>query len=146
MSEVYGFKALEETFKNFEYKDKRNILLSAYRKATKPTIDAARDNAPKDHTGNLRRSIGLVPIRGEIGVYVGARIRGGFKGYHGYILEHGTRNRMYVTKNNVEHKTGHMTRTNFFKNAVASTEDQMIDLVTKEWFAAVDKWIVKNDR
>jgi HK97 gp10 family phage protein len=146
MSETHGFTALEQTFKNFQFKDKRQILLSAFRKATKPTIDAAKANVPVGPTGNLNRSIGLVPIRDNIGVHIGARIRGGWRGYHGYIVEHGTRNRRYQTKNGKIHFTGHMTRTNFMKKAAESTEKQVIDTVAQEWYGAIQRFIIRNDR
>ena len=140
--ETYGFNNLEETFKNFALKQKRSIIISAFRKAVKPTVDQARMNAPKGRTGNLKKSIGVVGIRDEVGIYVGARIRGGLRGYHGYIVEKGTVERFRKTKNNAP--TGKMKYSRFFKKAADSTEKQVINTVADEWYRAIDRFIVKN--
>lgn len=144
MSEVYGFDALEKTFSNFAYKDKRNIIISAFRKATKPTVDQAKANAPVGATGNLRKSIGFVPIRGQAGAYVGARIKGGFRGYHGHLVEEGTVERFRKSKDNAS--TGKMRYSGFWRRAMISTEQQVMNTVADEWYKSIEKFIVKNDR
>lgn len=140
--EVTGMEALEKTFDNFARKDKRNILISAFRKATRPTIDAAKANlAGHRKSGNLIKSVGFSPIRDEIGAYIGARIRGGFRGYHGFIVEEGTVARFRRTKNNAP--TGKMKYTGFWKKATDSTERQVMNTVASEWYKAIEKFIVK---
>jgi HK97 gp10 family phage protein len=147
---TYGFDGLEETFKNFQYKDKRNIFMNAFRKATKPTIEAARSNAPSGKTGNLKKSMGMVPMQDNIGVWVGSRVIGGYRGFHAHLVENGTVKRFYVTKNGKRHETGKMNPNahyaGFFRKAVQSTEKQVIDTIQKEWYDAIARFIVRNGK
>jgi HK97 gp10 family phage protein len=151
---TYGFDGLEQTFKNFQYKDKRNIFINAFRKATKPTLDAARSNVPRGKTSNLYRSLGLVPMQDNIGVFIGARIIGGYRGFHGHLVEDGTVNRYVKTEKGKTLKTPRFTGkmnpnahyAGFFRKAVEGTERQVIDTVTKEWYDAIARFIVRNGK
>ena len=147
MIETYGFDALDKTFYNFQHKDKRNIIISAFRKAVRPTVEQAKSNlSSHTKTGNLMKSIGVVPIRDEIAVYVGARIKGQFKGYHGHLVEEGTVARFYITKKGNRHETGKMRYTGFFRSAVKTTEEQVMKTVEQEWYNSIDRFIVKSNR
>jgi HK97 gp10 family phage protein len=150
MIETYGFDALEETFSNFAYKDKRKIFMDAFRKATKPTVEQARTNAPQGRTGNLKKSIGVVPIADQTGVWVGARVVYGFKGFHGHLVEQGTVDRFYITKKGNRHNTGKMNvgaaYSRFFQKAVDATENQVVNTVTNEWHKAIERFIVKSKK
>jgi HK97 gp10 family phage protein len=147
---TYGFDGLEKTFNNFQYKDKRNIFINAFRKATKPTVEAAKSNAPRGRTGNLRKSLGIVPMQDNIGVFVGARVIGGYRGFHSHLVENGTTKRFYVTKRGVRHETGKMNPNaqyaGFFRRAIEATESQVIDTVTKEWYDAIARFIVRSGK
>jgi hypothetical protein len=146
--ETYGFEGLEKTFKNFQYKDKRAIFLNAFRKATRPTVEMAKRNAPIGKTGNLNKSIGVVPIADDIGIWVGARVIGGYRGFHGHLLEEGTGLRSYTTKKGNTHRTGRMSQnasySKFFQKAVEATEDQVMDTVKTEWYNAIARMIVRT--
>jgi HK97 gp10 family phage protein len=150
MIETYGFEALEKTFDNFAHKDKRNIFMAAYRKATKPMVDKSRANAPMGRTGNLKRSMGMVPMRDQIGVWVGARVTGGSKGFHAHLAENGTVERFYTTKKGVRHETGKMNPNagyaRFFQRAFDETEKQAVDTVTEEWHKAIERFIVRSKK
>lgn len=144
--ETYGFKSLEELFNNLsDKKDQKRILIDAFKRSTKVTADYAKSYARKK-TGNLRKSIGVVTIPGnkEIGVYVGARIKGGYKGYHGHILEYGTVARYRKTKNNAP--TGKMKYTGFMRKAALYTEPQVVNSVSKEWYDAIARHIIRSHR
>jgi len=64
----------------------------------KEFINIAQNNV-QDDTGNLSRSIGFIEkntrYRFAAVRLIGARVYGGFKGYHAYIYEHGTQQRTY---------------------------------------------------
>lgn len=146
--ETYGFKGLEQTFDNFRYKDKRTILNAAFRKATKPTVEMAKTNSPRGATMNLYKSIGMVPMSEDVGVWIGARVVGGYKGFHGHLVEDGTVNRFYMTKKGNRHDTGKMNPganyAHFFKRAADATETQVVDSLQNEWYNAIGRFIVRN--
>jgi HK97 gp10 family phage protein len=146
--ETYGFEGLEKTFDNFYHKDKKSIFNAAFRKATLPMVEAARQNAPIGKTGNLRKSIGAVPIRESVGIWVGARVIGGYKGAHGHLVEDGTLERFYITRKGVRHNTGRMPvmggYAGFFRRAVEDTKEQAIDSLTTEWHKAIARFIVRT--
>jgi hypothetical protein len=148
--ETYGFEALEATFKNFAYKDKRSIMLSAFRKAAKPMAEQSKANAPIGKSGNLKRSMGVAVMRDEIGISIGARITGGFRGYHGHLVENGTVNRFYTTKKNNQHATGKMNPAGkyagFFRKAFDATQEKFLDTVADEWYKSIDRFIVKSNK
>jgi hypothetical protein len=148
--QTYGVDALETTFKNLSsFRDKRSILMAAFRKAVKPTVDIMYAHSPVGKTQNLRKSIGTTSVRGsEIGIYVGARIKGRFKGYIGHIIEEGTVDRHYITKNGNQHNTGRLRYSGHFKRAAESTEQHAIDVVADEWYKAIARHIMRsqNDR
>jgi len=148
--ETYGIDALEKTFENFQYKDKRKILIAAFRKATRPLSDLARSNAPVGKTGNLKRSIGQVPMRGEMGMWIGARVIGGYRGFHGHLVEDGTVDRFYITKKGNKHATGHMSVTKpysgFFRKAARATEAQAIRSIESDWHDAIARFIIRSKK
>jgi len=150
MTETYGFDALQKTFDNLAYKDKRGIILTAFRKATKPTIELAKQNAPTGRTGNLRKSIGMVPVKEESAVWIGARVVSGFKGFHSHLVENGTVERWYMTKKGKKHPTGKMNPNaiyaHFWKRSLDATEKQLWDTVQVEWNRAIEKFIEKGGK
>ena len=150
MIETHGFEALEKTFDNFAYKDKRNIFTAAYRKATKPMVEQSKANAPLGRSGNLKRSMGMVPMKDQIGAWVGARVTGGYKGFHAHLVENGTVERFYTTKKGNKHFTGKMNPNagyaRFFQKAFDATEKQAVDTITEEWYRAIDRFIVRNKK
>ncbi len=147
-----NLRALEELFHDFEVIDQRKIWMSAFRRSAQPLVDAAKANAPIGKTrkrkgtvitgGNLRRSIGVVAMRDEIAVLVGARRGGGYKGWHGHLVESGTRERF--TKEG--YKRGSVDGKRFFEPAFESTQEQMYDGVAAHWYEEIDKHIIKIQR
>jgi HK97 gp10 family phage protein len=148
--ETYGFDGLEKTFDNFQHKDKKRIFIAAFRKSTKPTIEMAKANAPIGKTMNLSKSIGMVPMSEDIGVWLGARVIGGYKGHHGHLVEDGTVDRFYYTKKGNIHRTGKMNPNGryagFFRKAADATEEQVINTLTQEWHNAIARFIVRTNK
>jgi len=135
---------LEKVFRDLQYKQQRSIIISALRKATKQTLTQAKANIVHSVTGNLRRSIGLLVMRNEPAVIVGARKRGSFIGHHGHLVEDGTVERSYTTKLGNVHRTGRMKSSasyaGYFRRAVASTEKIAVDIMGEEWYKAIEKY------
>ncbi len=95
---ISGNVELDRCLKGLPKVLQNNLLQNAHVAAAKPLVDAAKSEAPLGSTGNLKRSIGVERISaatsGGIGVVqVGPRRKGGFKGYHGHLVEYGKRNR-----------------------------------------------------
>jgi hypothetical protein len=146
--ETYGLNGLEQYFKNLSVQDRSKIVLSSFRKATKPLVEQAKSNAPKGKTHNLERSIGFVGIRDTMPVsaIIGARIRRGYKGYIGLIVDGGTFDRKYITKNGIEHHTGRMKVSNFFRKAADATEQQAINTVADEWHKTIARFAIRKSK
>jgi len=137
-----NIKVLEDYFDEQSTRDQRGIFIASYRKAVKPLVSEAKANAPRD-TGKLMRSIGTMDARNEIAILVGAMRP---KGSHGHLNEDGTAMRYYVTKKNkVQKSTGKMTASHFFEAAYNSTEDEIFRTVSDEWYAEVERFIVRTN-
>jgi len=140
---------LGEAFQEMQGADQKKIFNDAFRKATKPTVQLAQSNAPVGKTGNLRRSIGAIIPRNAVAIIIGARQRGGFKGYHGIIVEEGTEERHYITRRGNMHKTGRMNSgahyAHFLKKAVKQTEPEVLNTMGNEWYKAIQKYMTKHN-
>ena len=113
--EIEGFGKLQAKIKQLPDKVKKREMLKVLRKVTKPTIDAARQQAPvgdKVHKrysrrdgsvlgtynpGNLKKSIGNITGRRGFAktnavIYVGPRSKGRkYDGYYGAMVHGGTK-------------------------------------------------------
>jgi HK97 gp10 family phage protein len=141
-AKLTGFEDLQKVFDYMGNADKKKIQIAAFRKAVKPTEQMMRDLAPHGKTGNLRKSIGTVMMRDQVGVYVGARIKGGYKGYHGHLVEDGTEYRFRKSKNNAP--TGRTRYKGFVRNAVRITEPLVLNTVRSEWDKAIERFIKRG--
>jgi hypothetical protein len=139
---------LEKVFKDLQFKEQRSIMISAFRKATKQTVARTKSNIYHNVTRNLYRSIGVLTVRNEAAIIVGARKRGAFKGWHGHLVEDGTKERSYRTKLGNIHRTGRMSASGayagYFRKAIASTENAVLKIMGDEWYAAIDKFHKKH--
>jgi HK97 gp10 family phage protein len=134
------------------------------RSAAKPLIAAARSNV-KDSSGihkrygklvgkkagkgagsaiatytpgNLRRSIGIIPLRKTANIYVGPRSKraasgvysaGRYDGFYGVFIEYGTRR---------------ISPRPFMRPAYEATKDTVIKLIADGCRKAVDKYVKEN--
>jgi hypothetical protein len=140
--ETIGFDELDKIFDRFQYADKRNIIISAYLIAVRPTVDLAASLAPRK-TGGLSRSIGAIPDKAinESRVFVGARLKRPWRGGFGYMMEYGTKIR--YKKNKKRSSTGQVVipQPGFLYRAADATEQQVMDSVSEQWYAAIERWI-----
>jgi HK97 gp10 family phage protein len=135
-------RILEDFFNSLSYTDQRKIFLAGFRRAAKPLIAAAKINVPK-RTGTLMRSIGSIEVPQEIAIIVGAKKAGRYKGWHGHLVENGTKER--VRRKN-KGSTGKMPATHFFENSYNATKEQVFDTIEKEWHNEIYRQIIRINR
>jgi hypothetical protein len=145
-------KVLQDFFNDLSTIDQRKIFMSAYRKAVKPLVSAAKANAP-NKTGQLRRSVGTIEKPDDVAIIVGAKLTGGNKksGWYGNILEVGSyrvgerfRKRGKFAANRAS--TGVLKATHWFEEAWDATEKQVYDTIDQEWYTAIDNMIIRVNK
>lgn len=84
---------LLKALKQFPQNIQKNVLTGAVRAGTKPIVDEAKSNVPKD-TRNLEKSIGVVKRRekdkSKVRFSVTPRRGGKFDGFYAHMIEFGT--------------------------------------------------------
>lgn len=93
-----GVKEIDACLKGMPLLLSDKVLSQAHTDAAFPLVAKAHMLAPIGKTGNLADSIGVIKVGisrgGNIGqVSVGPRRGGGFKGFHGHLIEYGKTNR-----------------------------------------------------
>lgn len=147
---ITGLDNVTEALRNMQYADKKKILLSAYKRAVKPTYTMMKSLAPKGKTLNLWNSIGIQSFKRQdkVGVKIGARASGRYRGYHGYIVEFGTVNRYAKTYKGkpltTPRFTGKMPYNGFVRKSVKATESQVVNSVAQEWHNAMKRFIKRS--
>jgi hypothetical protein len=124
-------------------RDQTNIWMSAYRKAAKPLIATTQSNIDNKSYG-LYRSIGAIPYRKSLGIWIGSRVstqtvRQGklTKVWYGRLVEFGHKKRGKGRNQGV----GMVAGTHFFENAWNATYRQVYDSIGNEWINAIDKFM-----
>ncbi len=95
---VTGLKEIDDVIKGLPLQLQDRVLKTAHADAAKIGVQRAKELAPKGKTGNLIQSIGVERVSmkrtNEVGlVQYGPRKRGGYKGFHGHLIEYGKTNR-----------------------------------------------------
>ena len=98
MISVTGLREIDKVLEELPKQMTHAILGAAHVAAAKPLVEKAKLTAPEGPTGNLVDSIGAVKTSikraDAIGqVFVGPRRKGRYKGYHGHMVEFGTKRR-----------------------------------------------------
>lgn len=148
--EIFGIKELDQFFESMKIADQRRLFIAAWRIATKPLIQAARQNIgarmrTRSTTNNLKRSIGFIPMRSRgksvfVSAKVGARKGGSFKGYHGHLFDAGTTNRQ--TRQGFTR--GQMPATRFWKDAETQQTPAIINKTQTHMLNALEKLIERK--
>jgi len=149
MSNIYGLQILGvnnlgQQFDELSIRLQKDITKKAFRKASRPVINDARralkasqsTNASKRHnydiTGNTSKSLGLKVFRSGLGIIIGARVTGGYKGYLAHILDKGTELRTTRRGNRGKIKANY-----FFTSQLLQQESRIISdinsIVQKEF-------------
>jgi HK97 gp10 family phage protein len=126
MISVTGVREIDKVLKELPKQMTHAILGSAHVAAAKPLVEKAKLTAPEGPTGNLVDSIGAVKTSikraDAIGqVFVGPRRKGRYKGYHGHMVEFGTKRRK--TKKGANR--GVMPAKPFMKPSFESTKNEV---------------------
>lgn len=155
--DVKGIKGLEQLLKGYDNAFNQKVIEGTFRQAAKPLVEKAKLLAPEGPTGNLVDSIGTFASRSrdrkakeKAGIWVGPRIKGGYRGYHAHLVEFGTEDREIKTQKtivfsrngvNVVVRTvrrGRMPAKPFMVPAFLKTKDQ-IDRGVQEGFEKIFK-------
>jgi hypothetical protein len=148
----------------------RKVLLAAQRDALRPVVQQMKSNltsSAKKGTGNLLNSIGVKALRGTAGSYsvtalAGVRIGLVYRGYHGHIINLGTKERYYkkarTIKFNVAGRTviaeskgsGRVTATRFATKAIEQNQQKVMNdfeqLVQKSLFRYMKRTLKKGNK
>lgn len=147
--EIQGYDKFLKAIEKLPDKTKRSEMLKLIRKTTKPTILAAKANI-NDQSGRLARSIGNITGKSKTypNILVGPRIKGNHAGFHGHLVEFGTKKHViwqkYKTKNGriirrrIEHPGSKPHP--FMKPAFESTKG----LVSKDLEVRIAKYLEKK--
>ena len=123
---------------------KKGEITTLIRKSIKPVMIAAQREAARIETtpgysgvGNLYDSIGMFTGRSRNfpNVQIGARIQKGFKGYHAFMVEHGTEMR----KNKKGQNRGRSNPNPFMRPAFEKTLGSVRPAFEKEIAAYIQK-------
>jgi len=139
----YQIQVLEEFFNNLSTTNQRKIFLAGFRRASKPLVRAAKANSPY-RRGTLRKSIGTIAVTNEIAILVGAKKSGGYKGWHGHLVESGTTERFRKSKGGAP--TGTVNATHFFEKAYDQTSPEVFKTIEQEWYNEIDRFIARVNR
>jgi len=135
---LFGVKELDDLFSDLNTTTQKSIMIAAFRKAAKPLVADSKSNllarTNAKASGSLYRSIGVKPHRRLPILKIGARTSSNWAGYHGHLIDDGTVMRSYITKSGVEHKTGAVSPTNFFNDALQQNQSKIIGAVRDELF------------
>lgn len=129
---VTGVKEIDQVLRGLPKQLNHRVLGQAHAAAAKPLIDKAKVMTPK-RTGGLQKSIGAVKLSqrkativGE--VHAGPRRGKSQKGYHGHLVEYGTKKRTNKRGAN----RGVMPSKPFMEPAFQATKGQIEGLIGQE--------------
>lgn len=129
MIKVTGINEIDAVLKGLPDQVNNKVMQAANVYAAKPLIEKAKLLAPEGPTGSLVDSIGAIKspsassTQGVGQIQVGPRRRGGYKGFHGHLVEYGTKTRSTRTSNA---NRGRMTANPFMEKAFDQTKDEVL--------------------
>lgn len=98
------------------------------KRASKPLLDELIDKTPEGKTGNLKNSMGYIPLnKSKYAVFVGPIYRLG--GYHAHLVEYG-----YIHKSGIRVEGKH-----FMRKALRAKSKEVLTRLTKELKDFMDK-------
>lgn len=140
---ILGTENLVGLFNDLGEEVQNKILQTSFKKAGQLILSEASSNLGGRYS-TLRGSFGMSYKKSDQTLSVGA-IRGS-GGSLGHIVDSGTKERSYLTKNGVLHKTGRITGNNFWTRAVTSTSDDVEQTIYKEIKLNFEKIISKRNK
>ena len=143
LMQIFGTKDLVDLFTDMDRENQSKILSTSFRKASKILISEAQNNL----RGGFRRISGSfgVSFRKDIqALNVGSMKKRG--GGFAHIVNAGTRERFYTSKNGVLHRTGKIIGNHFWDRAITSTEPDMELAIYQDIKTRFEKIIQKRNK
>ncbi len=143
--ETFGIPELDRLFKQLSDSQRRNIIVAAWRKASKPMIAEIKGDLTATVgrvSGNLYKSIGASPVRGRAQLNLGARRFVPWAGFHAHLINDGTVER--YTESGAHR--GAVAGTKFFDMAVNATKQQVVDDFRNGQIEVFHKFIVRANK
>lgn len=127
--QIFGTEELVSLFEEFSQEVQSKILSTSFKKGAQLIIDSAKGNLGGKYK-HVQNSLGTT-FKGNINVLnVGAILKRG--GHLAVIANKGTKERSYTTKKGNLHKTGKITATYFWDNAMTDTTDAVENVIFKD--------------
>jgi hypothetical protein len=158
--QLLGDAELNDFFnKALTFKEQKSVMISAYRKAGKPVIDEARQllrirRKKLSKKNRLDESFGMIPMKSrKPAMLIGARKSKGFKGFHGHLVNEGTKNRLRkIKRSGIRGKlglrrtvsAGRMPATHFWDDALTNKTPTVIANMQKEMQKALSRLVKRN--
>jgi len=155
--EIFGTEELAALFDEMSTEVQKNVVNIGFRKAGKILLDQIKNNleGATKNSSKFTKKLGMKPVKEEFSMYVGFK-RGGAANFAN-MLDQGTKERFYKTKTKAGfyrykknstgmHKTGKINATNFFTNAIESTQEQVNTSVYQYISDAFTKLINKYNK
>lgn len=143
--ELKGIPELVDFFDRLSYPQKQSIVLSNWRKAAKPMVNAMKGNVRAFYvrrSGNLVKSIGTRKLGRKPYLGVGARTYGSYKGYAAHLVALGTAPRQ--TKSGANR--GAVTGRDFIQLAVDQTSKQVVKAFENSQIETLQAWIQRANK
>lgn len=136
-----NFDHLKDFYQNLSLSDQRKVFVGAFRRAANPIVSGYKGVVPV-YSGRLKKSIGTMDLRGEVAILIGALRQK--KGWHGHLIENGTRERFRRTMNNAP--TGAVLGTKYFEKIYNANEESVFNEIEKAWLLQIDRMIMKINK
>lgn len=147
---IKGIEQINNVLKALDKNVRGEVIITALDNVSKEILNKAESNVwEHQHSGRVYRSLGIQKNKknGEIeSIKLGARAFGKYKGHLAHLLENGTKERFYTTKNGISKSTGSMQGTNFWSDANENSEDIMKKELTDNIIKNMEKVINKYNK
>lgn len=150
MTQLKGEKELRSCLNGLGRLISDPLMQKTNAKAAEPLVHELHKRAPVGETGNLADAMGIVKMgkknKGELGaIQVGARRKGGFKGFAAHLHEFGTKKRRVKKRHPIfGYDRGKMPKNPIVEPAWEAKKDEVLGRVTKELSSEVTKYLKRT--
>jgi hypothetical protein len=139
---IKGADQLKRALAGLEKQFAHPLMQKVHIKAAEPLVTRMHRLSPVGNTGDLAESVGIVKLGKKVdesgAIQVGPRKGGGFKGYHGHLVEFGTKKRR--TKRSGANR-GIMPKFPFVERSWDQTNKEVLARIEKEQSKAVTNYL-----
>ena len=123
---IFGTDELVSLFTELDSDNQNKILTTSFKKGAKIIISEAQNNL-RGNFKHVYNALGTSMKKNIQVLNVGSIMKRG--GYLAHLVNAGTKERAYRTKNGKMHRTGKMTANYFWDNALSSTESNVEEII-----------------